>query len=247
MSPILITTSSLLALICVYFEVAAVCSAPLRCNMTLLSSHPVVQRTGQDARNTASLAKAYLGVGDSCQKIQGMIPGNVTECGRTINLTSPDRTLQGTANAFINLNKLLYMFWFVRKDTELSGNAFTESDSAKLDLLEIAFTQLSNQVEWYLQIHPCSCNDTQCAVEEGIDKIRIHEEIHNMQSGNCTNIKSLNVIVQELRSAAGDIARSLPDGDSGLAYPRKPYELCPTVKVLKSYCETRTNIDCTAK
>ena len=120
------------------------------------------------------------------------------------------------------------------------------SSQTKLELLEIAFTQLTNQVEWYLQIHPCSCNDTQCA-QEDIDKIRIHEEIPNMQSGSCTNIKSVNAVVQELRSAAGDIARSLPDWESGSAYPWKPYKLCPTVKVFKDYCETRTNIDCTAK
>ena len=234
---------SLVVLVCVLlqFEVALVSSAPLTCNKILLSSHPVVQRTGQDARKAASLAKRYLG---SCQQIQGMIPGNVTECGGIINFTSPDETLQGTANAFINLNKLLYMFWFVRKDTELSGNAFTESDSAKLDLLEIAFTQLSNQVEWYLQIHPCSCNGTRCAVEEGIDKIRIREEIQNMQSESCTNIKSLNVIVQELWSAAGYIARSLPDGDSGSAYPWKPYKLCPTVAVLRNFCETTVKENC---
>ena len=216
---------------------AVVSSAPLKCNKTLLSSHPVVQRTGQDARKAASLAKRYLG---GCQQIQGMISGNVTECGRAINLTSPDRTLQGTVNAFINLNKLLYMFRFVRKHMELGGNAFTEADSAKLDLLEVAFTQLSNQVEWHLQIHPCSCNNvTQCTVE-GTDKIKVRTEIQNMQSGNCTNIRSLNVIVQELRSVAGDIAKSLHNGDSGSAYPWKSYTLCSTVEALRNFCETVT-------
>ena len=239
--------SSLFVLVCVllHFEVAVGSRAALGCSEILPSNHSVVQRTGQDARNAATLARRYLGIGSSCQQIEGITPGNLTECYRTINLTSisPDSGLQGIANASINLNKLLYMFWFARRSTELSGTTFTEADSAKLDLLEIAFTRLSNQVEWYLQVQPCYCNHTQCAVDEGIDKNRIRAEIQNMQSGNCTHIKSFNVIMQDLRIAAHDIVQSLPNWRN---HTLQPYQLCPTVETLRSHCETG-KVDCTAK
>lgn len=119
----------------------------------------------------------------------------------------------------------------------LSESALTETDFAKLDLLETLVSRLSNQAEWYLQFHNCSCNDThQCTVQDGIDKNSINQEIHNLQTKACTPKMLLNVIIQDFQNASIDILNSLP----GVAadYSVRPYQFCPSLETLPIPCKT---------
>ena len=237
--------SLLLVLVCMHlhFVVAVGGGEALECNKTSFANHTVAQRTGTDALNALVIAGKYLG---GKQKIAGLSPDKWNECGN-ISLIDipPDSGLQGTADASSNLNKLLYMYRSVLRNLALSETVISKADSSKMELLEIVFTRLSNQVEWYLQFRRCVCNHTQCTVSESIDKFRIQEEIQMMHmQPNCTYMRSLNVIVHDLRNAANNTLTSLPDWT--MAYSIRSYQLCHTLKALRSHCETGSH-NCTAK
>lgn len=236
MSPIPIVIS-LAVLVCVqlHFEVA-VGGQVLWCNRAALANYTVAQRTGREALNTLSITNRYLGIGmRKCHKIPLVLSDTANECGN-ISLTPLDSELQGTVNAFTNLNKILYMYRSVWRNIDLSDNEFMETDSAKLDLLETFISRLSNQVEWYLQVHRCSCNHTQCTVEDVIDKNSIQQEISNLQTTTCTPKMLLHVIVLGLRNVIIDILNSLPGGPRN--YDVRPYHFCQSLETLPIPCET---------
>ena len=240
MSPIPIV-SSFLVLVCVHhnFEVALGGNESIWCNRAALANHSVAQKTGTEAVNTLDIARRYLGYGKwKCRRILGIRLDRVNKCENISLIDIPSGSgLQGTADAVSNLNKLLYMYRSVWRYMALSESALTETDFAKLDLLETLVSRLSNQAEWYLQFHNCSCNYShQCTVQDGIDKNSIHQEIHNLQTTVCTPKMLLNVIIQDFQNAAIDILKSLP----GVAndYSLRPYQFCHSVETLPIPCKT---------
>ena len=206
------------------------CKYRIQANLTAIT-----QRTGTEALNAISIVRCYLGnCTDKSHQIVAVSPDKVNECGN-ISLIPPGSELQGTANAFSNLNKLLHMYRSVFIHMELYDSTFTETESAKLDMLETVFSRLSNQVERYLQVRRCSCSDIQCTVQ-GIDKNSTQEEIQELQSDNCTPRISLNVIMRDLRIVATDTLNSLPGGSR--AYSIRSYQLCRSLKALPTPCNT---------
>ena len=85
-------------------------------------------------------------------------------------------TLQYTADAFWNLTHLLQLYHSVWRLMELHEGDIVGSDLAKLDFLEIVYSQFSNQVERYLQVHRCSCKGIICHMHQYINK----ESIRNV-------------------------------------------------------------------
>ena len=194
------------------------CKHAIQANRTAIT-----QRTGTEARNVQKIAQCYLENGIVCShpQIVGMSSRRVNECGN-ISLIPPASELQGTANAFRNLNKLLHMYHYIWRYLELHHNdsEFLQTESAKLDMLGIVYFRFSNQVERYLQAHRCSCNDTQCTVQ-GIDKKEIEQEIHQkLQTASCTHKLLLNVIMQDLRKVAKDTLKSLTCRHSPNYHPK---------------------------
>ena len=72
-------------------------------------------------------------------------------------------------NVSINLNYLLHMYTHVLG--VIYQNSTDESQLEQLDLLEMVFYRLSNQVQRYLQAHNCSSGDVNCIVHDEIDVI----------------------------------------------------------------------------
>ena len=242
MTPALIVPS-LLVLVCLHLQAEAAMGSGevLWCNKTTVANlTAITQGTGREALNAKSIATCYLEGNAFCEHppIEGMSLDRVNECENISLIDIPSGSgLQGTADAVSNLNKLLYMYRSVWRYMALSESALTETDFAKLDLLETLVSRLSNQAEWYLQFHNCSCNYShQCTVQDGIDKNSIHQEIHNLQTTVCTPKMLLNVIIQDFQNAAIDILKSLP----GVAndYSLRPYQFCHSVETLPIPCKT---------
>ena len=203
----------------------------------------ITQRTGTEALNAISIVRCYLGnCTDKSHQIVAVSPDKVNECGN-ISLIPPASELQGTANAFRNLNKLLHMYHYIWRYLELHHNdgEFLQTESPKLDMLGIVYFRFSNQVERYLQAHRCSCNDTQCTVQ-GIDKKEIEQEIHQkLQTATCTHKLLLNVIMQDLRKVANDTLQSLTCRHSPNCpdtYSLYPYQLCHSLRTIPITCNT---------
>ena len=215
------------------------CKHAIQANRTAIT-----QRTGTEALNVQRIAKCYLKNGTVCShpQIVGMSFDRVNECGN-ISLIPPASELQGTANAFRNLNKLLHMYHYIWRYLELHHNdgEFLQTESPKLDMLGIVYFRFSNQVERYLQVHRCSCNDTQCTVQ-GIDKKEIEQEIHQkLQTATCTHKLLLNVIMQDLRKVANDTLQSLTCRHSPNCpdtYSLYPYQLCHSLRTIPITCNT---------
>ena len=207
------------------------CNDPIVANSTV-----VADRAGREALNTLAFSNQYLGYSVSSQAIQGVSADRVEEC-ETIGFPSPRNrsSLQETSNAFTKLNQLLHMYLSVWRLMELYENEmeFVQAEYAKLDIIRLTFFRFSNQLEQYLQVHRCSCSQTQCVVE-GYDKESIEEEIERLHSDQCTYRKLLNVIMLELRDVAKTTLFTLPGGPS--RYSIHPYEFCRTLPTLSAAC-----------
>ena len=211
---------SALLLVCLHLHLgqAQVGGGALWCNDTIVANiTATAQRTGAEALNVISIAERYLGRESKSEQIQGMEQNRtVIGCGTTgfLSQRNPSSELQETANVFRNLNQLLHMYYSVWRNMELyeeNERDFVETESPKLDMLGIVFSSFSYQVERYLQVRHCSCDQTECTMED-IDKEWIQQEIERLQSDQCTNKKLLNTIILDLIDLARDTLHTLPGG-----------------------------------
>ena len=136
-----------------------------------------------------------------------------------------------------NLNKLLYMYYYLWRQMEFYEQDYSEfmrTESSKMDILGVVFTQLSNQVRRYLQVNRCSDS---CKLPDPIDVNNLEQEVsQKLQIKACTPKILLNVIVQDLRHVANDTLHSLLGRVN--SYDLRPYQFCRSLKALPISCET---------
>ena len=242
MTPALIVPS-LLVLVCLHLQAEAAMGSgeALWCSKTTVANlTAITQGTGREALNAKSIATCYLGEGLCVQpQIEGMSLDRVNECENISLIDIPSGSgLQRTANASSNLNKLLYMYYYLWRQMEFYEQDYSEfmrTESSKMDILGVVFTQLSNQVRRYLQVNRCSCSDS-CKLPYPIDVNNLEHEIsQKLQIKACTPKILLNVIVQDLRRVANDTVNSLPGRVD--SYDLRPYQFCRSLKALPISCE----------
>ena len=205
----------------------------------LWCSHDIVPSQTDIIRNTrreaeVSITIAHYMLNGKPFEPQYMIDGlkENGEC-QSIVLPSPpcsafNSTLQSTANAFWNLTHLLQMYRFVWRIMELHEGYSEESESAKLDFLEIVFSRFSNQVERYLQVHRCSCKDSNCTMYQSINKESIQEVVQReFNPSGCSRKLLLGKIITRMQTEAISTYLTLSHHD--LPEQFTPWPLCATI------------------
>ena len=158
-------------------------SGALWCNKTTVANlTAITQGTGMESLNAKSIAKCYLEGNAFCEHppIEGMSLDRVNECENISLIDIPSGSgLQRTADASSNLNKLLYMYHYLWRQMEFyeqDYSGFIRTESSKMYMLGVVFTQLSNQVRQYLQVNRCSCSDS-CKLPDPIDVNNLEQEV----------------------------------------------------------------------
>ena len=249
MTPALIVPS-LLVLVCLHLQAEAAMGSgeALWCGKTTVANlTAITQGTGTEALNAKSIARCYLKGTAFCEHppIEGMSLDRVNECGNISLIDIPSGSgLQGTADASSNLNKLLYMYYYLWRQMEFYEQDYSEfmrTESSKMYMLGVVFTQLSNQVRRYLQVNRCSCSDS-CKLPEPVNEHNLEQEINQkLLIEACTPKILLNVIVQDLQHVTKDTLHSLLGRVN--SYDLHPYQFCRSLKALPIPCET-TNENC---
>ena len=103
--------------------------APWCSKTTVANLTAITQGTGTEALNAKSIAKCYLEDNAFCEHhpIEGMSLDRVNECQNISLIDVPSGSgLQGTANASSNLNKLLYMYYYLWRQMEFYEQDYSE-------------------------------------------------------------------------------------------------------------------------
>ena len=166
----------------------------------------VVLKVRKEAKKLAEISEYLLnGKGiDSLHKIDGLKENG--ECDESIVLPSLpypalNSDLQRTANAFWNLTHLLQLYHTVWRMMEFHEGYSSASEAATLDMLEIVISRFSNQVERYLQLHRCSCNDTDCIIHQDINKASIQKALQREFSpAGCSRKLFLGKIIANIKT-----------------------------------------------
>lgn len=112
-----------------------------------------------------------------------------------------NKGLQSTANVFWNLSHLLQMYHTLWRVMELHEGYALESESAKLDMLEIVISRFSNQVERYLQANRCSCTGADCITHQDINEASIQVLLQRQFSpAGCSRKLLLGKIIANIRT-----------------------------------------------
>ena len=143
----------------------------------------VVNRTGTEALQTGLIADDYfrdiylnrhLNVTATCSVLIDSIllpyPQNVPSSNSTVK--EPRCSCHNSmVSASPNLHYLLYMYSHVLGLIYQNSNTnHTQQQLDQLDLLEVVFYRLSNQIQRYLQAHSLSSGYTKCIVHQEIEE-----------------------------------------------------------------------------
>ena len=233
MSPLQIhvAATSALLLTCVYLFVGA--NIPTRRDATGVTVLPatlltITKRTGSEAINAKFYVDNYLreaytsdSVSASCSTLVPHIvlpcPQDVSGCNSSVNVST-------------NLNYLRHMYTHVLG--LIYQNSTDESQLEQLDLLEMVFYRLSNQMQRYLQAHNLSSVDAKWYLQPNT-RCTCHAQTkdYSLSSGydKCTvlpqelnNTEIAHVILCHLREMAKSTLRAVGEENSR----RRPYQFC---------------------
>ena len=165
-----VAVTSALLLACVYLSVGVL--IPTRRLATCVTVPPanlqtITRRTGSEAINAKVIVDDYfreaydnkhLNISAICSTLVPCIvlpcPQDVPGCNSLVNVST-------------NLNYLRHMYTHVLG--LIYQNSINEPQLEQLDLLEMIFYRLSNQMQWYLQANNLSSGDDKCVVHDEID------------------------------------------------------------------------------
>ena len=129
------------------------------------------------------------------------------------NVPSFNSTVNSMVNVSANLHYLLYMYSHVLGIIYQSNTNHTQQ-LEQLDLLEMVFYRLSNQIQRYLQAHSFSSGYTKCIV---------HQEI-------AETVQNMNVILCHLREVAKRILDVIGKAIGRENIAIYDYQLCRSVE-----------------
>ena len=204
------------------------------CNHSIVANQSdIIRKIRKEAMIVTRIVKCLLGI--KCHDAKHTIVG-LNESGECEPIVLPlppypafNSTLQSTANVFWNLSHLLQMYRSVWRMMELHEGYSGESEAAKLDMLEMVFSRFSNQVERYLQVHRCSCNDTNCNLHQDINKESIQELVQREFSpAGCSRKLLLGKIITGIETEVKSIYIALDHHEVPQIYT--PWPVCATIK-----------------
>lgn len=139
-----------------------------------------------------------------------------------------NKGLQSTANVFWNLSHLLQMYRSVWRLMELHEGYALESESAKLDMLEIVISRFSNQVERYLQANRCSCTGTSCITHQAINETSIQGVLQRQFTpAGCTRKLLLGKIIANIKTEVRATYKTLQHHKAPFQFT--PWPVCATL------------------
>ena len=249
MTPLQIVAISALLLACKYSTTTgAVLSGftsnqPYWCNQSTLINHTdVIGNTHREADIAIRIAH-FLLYGKYLEaeyRIEGLKENGQCEpivLPPTPTAAAHNATLQYTADAFWNLKHLLQLYHYAWSLLELHESDIEESDAAKLDLLEVVFFRLSNQVERYLQVYGCSCENSNCTLHQGINKEGIEEILQReFNPTGCSRKRFLGKIVAALKKVAKTLHNNI-ELHHGPPEAYIPWSFCATVEAIPIRCK----------
>ena len=206
-------------------------------------NHDIVINKTNTIRNTRREAEITIRITDSLLKgehdPQLKIDG-LKENGQCQSIVLPRPPclrfrsgLQSTANALWKLTHLQQMYRKVWRAMELHEGYSEESESAKLDFLDIVYSRFTNQVEQYLQVHRCSCKDTNCTVHQGINRQSLQGVIErDFSLTRCSRKLLLGKIIERIQTEARSASLTL----ANLPEEFTPWPTCATIRVNPINC-----------
>ena len=211
----------------------------LWCNHDIVANQDnTIRKARREAEITSRVTHSLLyGEHDPQLKIDGL-----KESGQCQSIVLPptpysvfNSTLQSTANALWKLTHLLQMYHKVWRAMELHEGYSEESESAKLDFLDIVYSRFTNQVEQYLQVHRCSCKDTNCTVHQGSNDESIQEVIQReFNPSGCSRKLFLGKIIKRMQREAISTYLTLSHHDLPAEFT--PWPVCATIQANPIRC-----------
>ena len=201
---ILIAATTALLLPCCVCEVNTVSTAQT-------GIFDVVSRTGTEAIHARRIVDNYfknsykdedVSVTASCSDllIDSRLlpyPQNVSSFNSTVNVlrcSCNNSTVNSMVSVSTNLHYFLYMYSHVLGLIYLSNTNHTQQ-LEQLDILEMVFSRLSNQIQRYLQAHSLSSGYTKCIVHQEIEETVTTA----LWQERFANMEIVNVILCHLR------------------------------------------------
>ena len=205
-----------LAFVCVYVSVGA--HIPTRRDATEVALQTILRKTDTEAINTKgqvdTLLKETFGSKNVATTCSTLEPNLTLPCPKDVHEWTMDP--DSMVNVSTNLQYLLHIYSHVVG--LIYQNSTNENLMGWLDLLEMIYHQLSNQMQRYLQAYNLSGN-TYC-----IDYQRITVTITTMQQQECTTMEITNVILRHLRDIARHTISTVGVEDG--------YTFCPSVSYI---------------
>lgn len=173
----------------------------------------VVRRTGTEAIQARRFADDYFrdiylislsDVTATCSVLIDSIllpyPQNVPSFNSTVNIPRCSCN-NSMVSVSTDLHYFLYMYSHVLGLIYQNSNTnHTQQHLDQLDLLEVVFYRLSNQIQRYLQAHSLSSGYTKCIVHQEIEETVTAA----LWQEGVTNMEIVNVILCHLREVAKD-------------------------------------------
>ena len=200
----------------------------------------VVSRTGTEAAQARSIVndyfrngKANLTIKATCSDLIDSIlllhPQNVPSSNSAVNIprcSCNKSTVNSMVSVSTDLHYLLYMFSHVLGLIYQNSNTnHTQQQLDQLDLLEVVFYRLSNQIQRYLQAHSLSSGYTKCIVHQEIEETVTAA----LRQEGVTIMKIVNVILCHLRKVTISIMDVIVQVTSVTIYN---YQLCRSLYYL---------------